>query len=228
MADAALLLLSANNVPGALIFITYILSALYLTFRISTSLYRSYTSSSFSPPSRSPSKEPQARVSHPSILLTATLALALAIVSFATLSWHMLSFLLASYTSWSNWHYIPLPSFEEGRKLPYLLWRWAANSRLFRDFAGEILGGKEIGKGSGEAARWWTAGALWWSLGVGLWMGLEGMFVCSLSSCIESCFLPLSFLWWVEICRHDGILGDHCTRIGFRMRFIYMLVYIMN
>ena len=155
-----------TNSTGALLFYTYILLALALTSLILRSLCKSYNSLPSS--------------SRPSSLHLYTL-IVFSLFSFATLSWHMSAFLVKSYISWCRKHGILVPTIStlrfglsstDGAKIVWreakglYLWRWAASSTLFEDFAREIL--------ETTSRRTWTFGALSWSMGVGVWMAGEG------------------------------------------------------
>jgi hypothetical protein len=99
---------------------------------------------------------------------------ALAVLSFATLSYHMLHFLIQSYRRWSLRKQVPFPkgvsSHGAFRSLEIItrihVWQWAKESTLFDDFA-RVLGG--------EPRRfWWTHLVLVYSLGWNLYMSVEG------------------------------------------------------
>ena len=161
-----------TNKLGAAIFVSYIVLALVLTLMIVSSLRHDLEIAS-APRRLSKTKT--------------RVLIAIAVISFGTLSWHMSSFLVISYINWCSHHAIPLPNVpghvqlwkdgEEGlfRLLVNLaeeLWarlylkEWAASSALFRDFAAEIQ--------TGGSRQWWTSLALWWELGFAWWMASKG------------------------------------------------------
>ncbi|KAF1359232.1 hypothetical protein EJ07DRAFT_166242 [Lizonia empirigonia] len=95
-----------NNYIGSAFFLSYIVAALCLTSTISYSLYTQYTSLFHSHPSSPPSKFRQnsagevetrsARARHVKIYT------ALALMSFTSISWHMLGFLVTSFLDWDK------------------------------------------------------------------------------------------------------------------------------
>lgn len=118
-----------NNYIGTTLFLSYIVLALYATLSITYSLYTQYNTIYHS---ASPNKDANiiaakaARARHIKIYAF------LASLSFATLSYHMLFFLVTHYQAWSG--EISLASIS-GDKLV----RWMLESSLFQDFANELV-----------------------------------------------------------------------------------------
>jgi hypothetical protein len=118
-----------NSYIGAFIFLSYIVLALYATLSIAYSLYTQYTSIFHTPTKDENLKAAKiARARHIKIYTF------LASISFATLSYHMLFFLITHYLEWSgdknrSW------SAVSGEKLK----KWMIESTLFQDFASELV-----------------------------------------------------------------------------------------
>lgn len=153
----------STNVLGALTFTLYVLSALVLTTYISISLLRTYNTVSLS------------SVQHARIQLFATLAT----ISFATLSYHMLHFLINSYRAWAlqQPHLITLPQGGNGLGETVAdawskvdVWQWLKDSTLFEDFAHEALGS--------QGRSWWTVIALCASIHWAVSMSIDGECLC--------------------------------------------------
>lgn len=124
-----------TNFFGAAIFVSYICAALALTFSIVNDLLEKH--------------------SHGSVHAKLNLRVVVACVSFTVLSYHMSSFLVASYTTWANNGVLKLD-----------LWNWMIQSSLFSDFAHELI--------SNEWATVWTTAALIWTGAVNIWLAVEG------------------------------------------------------
>lgn len=140
----------STNVLGALTFTLYVLSALVLTTYISISL---------------------SSVKHARIQLFTTLAT----ISFATLSYHMLHFLINSYRAWALQQPHPITLPQGGNGLGEIVadawskvdvWQWLKDSTLFEDFAHEALGSR--------ARSWWTVIALCASIHWAVSMSIDG------------------------------------------------------
>ena len=152
-----------NNLSGALIFTAYVLSALFLTAFITSSLgvqYKKYSQ-----------KREHGREKHIQIFS------ALSVLSFSTLSYHMLNYLIVSYQAWSKRHGYQLPSSLFGsnsllgtreQRVSLHVWSWLTNSTLFADFATTIC--------SSNARFWWTQQALLITMAWSVFMSLEGVF----------------------------------------------------
>lgn len=146
------------NITGAIIFIIYVLSALYLSITIPLSLRRSYLNY---PKPLSPHKKQ-----------CITVFSLFALISFSVLSYNMLSYLIVSYTSWATTNHISLPHSvldllglgDNARGLH--VWQWLTESTLFTDFAKEICASPERFA--------WTQGVLVWTMAWSYWMGYNG------------------------------------------------------
>ncbi|OAK96735.1 hypothetical protein IQ06DRAFT_282158 [Phaeosphaeriaceae sp. SRC1lsM3a] len=118
-----------NNYIGTTLFLSYIVLALYATLSITYSLYTQYNTIYHS---ASPSKDANiiaakaARARHIKIYAF------LASLSFATLSYHMLFFLVTHYQAWSGESSLASVSGDR-------LVRWMLESSLFQDFANELV-----------------------------------------------------------------------------------------
>lgn len=162
-----------NNYIGATIFLSYIVLALYATSSITYSLYTQYNDIYRS---GSPSKdvsEGKSDATTRSANYTTTAAKAararhikiyafLASISFATLSYHMLFFLITHYQAWSGEKSLASVSGDE-------LGKWMLESSLFKDFADELVG-------NAQSAMWTQLAILaTWSWNV--WMARTGKFL---------------------------------------------------
>ena len=149
------------NLSGALIFTAYVLSALFLTAFITSSLGVQYKKYSH--------KRKNGREKHIQAFS------ALSVLSFSTLSYHMLNYLIVSYQAWSKSHGYQLPGSLFGtnsllgtreQRIPLHIWSWLTNSTLFADFATTIC--------SNNARFWWTQQALLVTMAWSVFMSLEG------------------------------------------------------
>lgn len=132
-----------SNYIGTTLFLSYIVAALLLTSTISYSLYSQYTIITFS-------KDPSSRVRNSrqdvkgrldaaraqQIIIFAILAL----ISFTSISYHMLGFLITSFLDWNNGsttrNVLSVLSSDAVR-------RWMLETSLFNDFALELVGDAE-------------------------------------------------------------------------------------
>lgn len=155
---------SIDNVTGAVIFAAYVFAALFLTGLIAFDLYQAYHSRS-----GSSSKEAQ----HVSNQLQ--IFVALAVLSFSTLSYHMLSYLIDSYQDWvTTQRFGPIHGLyspgvvlgSAGLDFAGRVWQWLTQSTLFRDFAVTIC--------KDSANFWWTQQALLVTMASALFMSIEG------------------------------------------------------
>lgn len=98
------------------------------------------------------------------------------VLSFSTLSYHMLNYLIVSYQAWSKSHgYQPPGSLfgsnsllgTQEQRIPLHIWSWLTNSTLFADFATTIC--------SNNARFWWTQQALLITMAWSVFMSLEGV-----------------------------------------------------
>ncbi|KAF2124055.1 hypothetical protein P153DRAFT_391091 [Dothidotthia symphoricarpi CBS 119687] len=144
-----------TNYIGTTIFLSYIAAALYLTFTITFSLYRQYNNTSTSS-SKTKGKGIGIKSQPQNIKIFAFLAG----ISFATLSWHMLNFLITSYLQWDGSKQLSQAGIS-GNKLK----RWMLESTLFQDFAQELV--------SSEASVVWTQAAILGTWFWGVWTARE-------------------------------------------------------
>ncbi|XP_014558003.1 hypothetical protein COCVIDRAFT_95853 [Bipolaris victoriae FI3] len=133
-----------NNYIGTTLFLSYIVAALYATFAITWSLYSQYAAIFNRPTSKKDEKldaARTARVRHIKIYAF------LASLSFATLSYNMLMFLITHFLDWSAKR-SQNPSDVTIEQLK----RWMLESTLFQDFAQDLV------KNAPNAA--WTEAAI--------------------------------------------------------------------
>ena len=160
----------SSNVFGAIIFFAYIVAAVVLSLPIVNSLYgfKSRRAITLNTDSESTAKLQK--------------LVALAVLSFSVLSYHMLRFLIFSYGQWANTNKIALP--EALRSIygirAYLddlhIWSWATSSTLFQDFAEVICN---------DPQRWlWTQSVLLYSYAWNTYMAIKGM-VPALLQCTD-------------------------------------------
>lgn len=118
-----------NNYIGATIFLSYIAAALYATFTIVYSLYTQY-SAIF----QVSTKDEKVRALKAARSRHIKIYAFLASISFATLSYHMLMFLITHYLRWSG---------EKSRDMASVptekLRIWMLDSTLFQDFARDLV-----------------------------------------------------------------------------------------
>lgn len=109
------------NVPGALLFLAYIVAALYFSLRVWIIIWNRYTSIR----AKSSARE----------RLKIFTSFCVTLLSFTVLSYNMLLFLIISYKEWAQRHAI------QGNPLlePALLWQWMSHSTLFEDFARSLI-----------------------------------------------------------------------------------------
>ena len=144
-----------TNYIGAFMFIAYIVAALELTNFIISHLFPLYESRT--------SKLPTAQRPDPVLIIFFS---SLAALSFAVLSYHMLSFLVESYTTWCYSKELD-PTLDIGTLMPKL-GAWMIDSMLFTTFAQDLVG-------RGKSKAWlWTGMALATMMAWGQWMGRHG------------------------------------------------------
>lgn len=110
-----------GNISGALLFLSYIVAALYFSIRIWSIIWNRYISirASLSTTER----------------LRVFISFGLTLLSFAVLSYNMLMFLIVSYNDWAQRHGVNgNPLLQQN-----LLWRWMSHSTLFEDFARSLV-----------------------------------------------------------------------------------------
>lgn len=136
-----------TNHLGALIFWAYIVAALASTGVVLNTIKNSYLQSN-------------GKFKIPPLLAI------LAVSSFATLSYHMLSVLILSYQQWTTRHSIPLGILIGSNRTPLHLWQWSITSSLFQDFGEAIVATKP--------RYLLSSSGLWSTLAVAIYMGIEG------------------------------------------------------
>lgn len=158
-----------TNYIGSTLFLSYIVAALILASTISYSLYNQYISAFHSHPDSPPSKFKQngagqvktrnARARHIKIYT------GLALISFISISWHMLGFLITSFLDWSaapTRNVLTALSFNALDKLK----TWMLESGLFDSFAMQLVADPE--------SALWTQLSILATWGWNLWVGSKG------------------------------------------------------
>ncbi|EMD64362.1 hypothetical protein GGP41_006782 [Bipolaris sorokiniana] len=120
-----------NNYIGTTLFLSYIVAALYATFAIIYSLYSQYATIFGGPASKKDEKLDAARTARARHIKIYAF---LASLSFATLSYNMLMFLITHFLEW-NAKNSPSPSAITIEQLK----RWMLESTLFQDFAQDLV-----------------------------------------------------------------------------------------
>ncbi|KAL8672909.1 MAG: hypothetical protein Q9168_002663 [Polycauliona sp. 1 TL-2023] len=157
-----------HNSVGATIFVGYVLAALFLSVLIVVDLSRSYHARTSSFVSKA--QRPSSRLH---------IFLPLALLSFSTLSYHMLSYLIYAYQAWLTANGLEgLPRPSDFLTLPtsqglHQVGQWLTESTLFLNFAETIC--------QNSANFWWTQQALFVSMASALFISIEGQ------------ILPISF-----------------------------------
>jgi hypothetical protein len=151
-----------QNYIGATLFLAYIFAALYATFSITYSLYSQYNTIILG--STKPTKDENLQRARSARARHIQIYAFLASISFATLSYNMLMFLINHYLTWSN------PSDTSLSKLSALsverLKSWMLDSSLFQDFANDLV------KDAPNAV--WTQAALSGTWFWGIWIAQKG------------------------------------------------------
>lgn len=157
------------NLSGAVIFCTYILSAIVLTFSICNSLASQY---------RKMTKARDKKVPN-DLKRRIQVFSALSVLSFSMLSYYMLSFLILSCRTWAETHrFLLVRKFwgipgkvgllgSQNQKVKLVLWEWLISSTLFQDFALDIC--------NDSARFWWTQQALLMTTAWSVFMSFEGL-----------------------------------------------------
>lgn len=159
---------SLYNFSGAVIFSTYVVSALLLTLLICRSLIFQHQ------------KLRKAEDTKRTIDLERRLQFfsTLSVLSFSTLSYHMLSYLIISYQKWAETNGVLLPQRILGdfgivgrkdQRVEVHIWEWLTSSTLFQDFAMTIC--------NDSARFWWTQQALLVTMAWSVFMSFEGFLV---------------------------------------------------
>ena len=147
-----------HNYIGTAIFLSYIAAALYATITIVYTLYTKYTALFHSTVSKQDEKLQAANIARARHV---KIYACLASISFATLSYHMLMFLISHYLNWTGAKSQSL-SDVSGEKLK----TWMLNSTLFQDFAQELV------KDAPSAV--WTQAAIISTWFWNIWMAQKG------------------------------------------------------
>lgn len=152
-----------QNYIGTTLFLAYIFAALYATFSISYSLYSQYNATILGSNKRTKDENLQrarsARARHIQIYAF------LASISFATLSYNMLMFLINHYLTWRDPsdHSLSELSAPSGERLK----SWMLDSSLFQDFANDLV--KDAPNALLTQAA--LSGTWFW----GIWIAQKGM-----------------------------------------------------
>lgn len=137
-----------DNTSGAILFFSYILAALFFTSYILLSISRigilvESPAKSARVRALSRTHKQNGQVSQTRNRRAFRLFSALALVSFTTLSWNMLNFLIVSYTRWASTYGLPttlrLQSLTQVWHDLRHLWIWATGSNLFQTFAEDLV-----------------------------------------------------------------------------------------
>jgi hypothetical protein len=147
-----------NSYIGATIFISYIVAALYATFTITYSLFTQYQTLFNEHTSKKDARRDAAKVARARHIKIYAFLVS---VSFTTLSYHMLMFLITHYLEWSGDKNRSLSNVK-GDKLK----KWMLESTLFQDFA------KDLVKDVPNAV--WTQAAILATWFWNIWMGQKG------------------------------------------------------
>ncbi|KAL8810242.1 MAG: hypothetical protein Q9223_002558 [Gallowayella weberi] len=152
-----------HNVGGAIMFVGYVIAALFLSMLVVHDIYKAHTSTTLSSSNRGKNVSSQSQ-----------LFIALALLSFSILSYHMLSYLIYSYQGWVTSKGVDvLPGLHD----PYVftrstlhftqqIWQWLTESTLFQNFAETIC--------NDSATFWWTQQALLVTMVSALFISIEG------------------------------------------------------
>ena len=169
VASASASIPSGNNRAGAVIFILYVISALFFTGVIVGTLYSPLSAHGSSKLLVVKRQQKFSRKSSVQIYTN------LSLLSFAVLSYHMLSFLVISYKTWASARNIPIPQSFFGHEglfdlqngaINIQVWQWLTSSTLFQDFAETIC--------DDSARYWWTQQALLTTMAWSFFMSVEG------------------------------------------------------
>lgn len=120
-----------NSYIGAFIFLSYIVLALYATLSITYSLYTQYAAIYHN---STPTKDEKLKTARTARARHIKIYAFLASISFATLSYHMLFFLITHYFDWTGVKHRNVSAIS-GNGLK----RWMLESTLFQDFASELV-----------------------------------------------------------------------------------------
>jgi hypothetical protein len=150
-----------NSYIGSAIFLSYIVFALFATASITYSLYSQYTAIFNVTKDANLEAAKAARARHIKIYTF------LASISFATLSYHMLFFLITHYLDWTADKHRSLSAVTGGK-----LKSWMLQSTLFQDFANELV----QSKGNAVVTQLAILGTWYWNI----WTAKKG--TCALNT----------------------------------------------
>lgn len=151
-----------NNYIGTILFLSYIVAALYATIAITWSLYSQYSTIFNGPPSKKDEKLDAARTARARHIKIYAF---LASLSFATLSYNMLMFLITHFLEWST-----KKSQNPSDVTVEQLKRWMLESTLFQDFAQDLV------KNAPNAV--WTEAAILATWFWNIYMAQKGKIYC--------------------------------------------------
>jgi hypothetical protein len=147
-----------NSYIGTTIFLSYIVFALYATSSIAYSLYDRYTAI-YHP--QKPIKDAKLHAAKAARARHIKIYAFVASISFATLSYHMLSFLITHYLGWTGDKHRDLSAVTASK-----MKSWMLQSTLFQDFASELV----QSKGNAVMTQLAILGTWYWNI----WMAGKG------------------------------------------------------
>jgi hypothetical protein len=148
-----------HNILGSSLFISYIILALYCTTSITFSLFRQYNS--ISTTSGEGKDDQQLKTIQSARKRHIKIYAFLATISFATLSYHMLSFLFKSYDDWASNKWLLIRTISRAH-----LKGWMWDSTLFESFAKELV--------QDGASTVWVQAAILATWFWNVWMAAKG------------------------------------------------------
>ena len=152
-----------SNFAGAVVFVIYVIAALFITAFLSSNLFVTYVSLDSA----------YKRLIDKKLRFMAILSC----ISFSVLSFNMLNYLIVSYAAWAHSRTISLPAgwyellesiFYPDRPPRLHIWQWLKTSTLFRHFAQTIC--------MPNGAFWWTGQALVTTMAWSIYMSVEGSY----------------------------------------------------
>ena len=143
-----------SSTTWALVFWAYILFALVFTSLIALDNYKLYKSF-----------QNDAKLENRHVISRLKVMAILSIISFTTLSYEMLFFLIDSFLSFQAKTATNVTG-HISTTSPSSIWLWSTHVRLFEDFAMELCGD--------TVSFYWTKYALSWTMAVCIWMSYEG------------------------------------------------------
>ena len=152
-----------SNTLGALIFVAYVAAAFFISAFIARDLINAYV------------YLPRRLRERKGLFKEVQIFTTLAILSFSVLSYHMLDYLIESYSSWAIEKRIALPQQVYGKtsvfgpydqRTPLYIWTWLRTSTLFTNFARTIC--------SPQEHACWTSQALFMTMSWNVIFNFEG------------------------------------------------------